>query len=480
VVGAYRVLHQIGAGGMGAVFLAEHVALGRRAALKVLHPEYSMRGDIVARFFNEARAATAINDPGIVQIFDFGVHSDGRAYIVMELLDGEALDRRLEQRGTLGLTGALRIMRQVATTIGAAHARGIVHRDLKPENIFMVRDAEVPGGERPKILDFGIAKLAGQGAGVKTRTSTMMGTPTFMSPEQCRGAGLVDARSDIYALGCVLYMLLTGRPPFDADGPGEIIAMHLREPPRPPSRYRAGIPAAVDQLVLRCLEKDPAARFPSASDLVMAIAMLIGSTPEPAAALARPPAAPAPLRAPTTLSDAAAEHRTVISHRSRAITGGLVAGVIAGLALAIVVARGKHKIAVALADARVAEPANGLDASAPIAATPEPVPADAAPSLAELVTPSVKSTLARFEEWSHAHPGAPCPAVGDVETTVDPWDRPLRITCTEQPSDQIVGVTSDGPDGARHTADDIVSWRLGPEVTDLVRGPRWHAVVRAR
>src|SRR5436190_4389467 len=184
-VGAYRVLRRIGEGGMGSVWLAEHVMLGRRAAIKVLHPELSNRAEIVTRFFNEARAATSIGDPGIVQIFDFGHHSDGSAYIAMELLDGEPLDRRLARHGALGLPEALRIMRQVASTLGAAHARGIVHRDLKPENVFLVRDPEVPGGERAKILDFGIAKLTGDPS-VKTSTSAVMGTPAYMSPEQCR------------------------------------------------------------------------------------------------------------------------------------------------------------------------------------------------------------------------------------------------------------------------------------------------------
>src|SRR5215470_1280095 len=137
-IGAYRVLRQIGEGGMGSVWLAEHIALGRLAALKMLHPEFSNRPAIVTRFFNEARAATAIDDPGIVQIFDFGQHVDGSAYIVMELLEGETLDRRLSRLGRLGVHDALRVMRQIASSLGAAHQRGIVHRDLKPENIFIV------------------------------------------------------------------------------------------------------------------------------------------------------------------------------------------------------------------------------------------------------------------------------------------------------------------------------------------------------
>src|SRR5471032_3193195 len=146
-VGAYRILKRIGAGGMGEVWLAEHALLGRRAAIKLLHPMFSSQPDIVSRFFNEARAATSIADPGIVQIFDFGHHTDGAAYIVMELLDGETLEA-LWRRGVIAVTDALRIMRQVSSSLGAAHARGIVHRDLKPDNIFLVRDPEVPGGER--------------------------------------------------------------------------------------------------------------------------------------------------------------------------------------------------------------------------------------------------------------------------------------------------------------------------------------------
>ncbi len=269
-IGVYRVVRQIGEGGMGAVWLAEHVMLGRHVAIKVLHREASQRPELVQRFFNEAKAATAISDPGIIQIFDFGHHSDGNAYIVMELLDGEPLDHRLRRFGKLPLHAALRILRQDATTLAAAHRRGIIHRDIKPENIFLVRDPEVAGGERTKLLDFGIAKLSTDHR-VKTHTAAVMGTPVFMSPEQCRGAGQVDHRSDLYSLGCVLFTLLTGRPPFDADGVGEVIAMHLREPPPAPSAFLPGLPEAVDELVLRCLSKDREKRYQTGTELAAAI-----------------------------------------------------------------------------------------------------------------------------------------------------------------------------------------------------------------
>src|SRR6185503_3797440 len=165
--------------------LAEHSLLGRPAAIKVLLPELSQKQEIVRRFFNEARAATAIRHPGIVEVYDFGWTPDGAAYIVMERLEGETLARRAA-RARLSWHAALAIGRQIAGALSAAHAKGIIHRDLKPENIFMIRDPEVPGGERIKLLDFGIAKLATGTSNVKTQTSAVMGTPTYMSPEQCK------------------------------------------------------------------------------------------------------------------------------------------------------------------------------------------------------------------------------------------------------------------------------------------------------
>ncbi|MBA3391106.1 MAG: protein kinase [Deltaproteobacteria bacterium] len=302
-IGSYRLLKRIGAGGMGEVWLAEHTLLGRRAAVKLLHPMFSGRAEIVSRFFNEARAATAIADPGIVQIFDFGHHTDGTAYIVMELLEGETLDARWRARSRLAYTEAVRIVRQVAASLGAAHARGIVHRDLKPENIFLVADAEVPGGERAKILDFGIAKL-GAGSNVKTQTSAVMGTPAFMSPEQCRGASLVDARSDVYALGCVLFNLMAGRPPFEADGTGDLIILHVTQPAPRLSSVVPSVPPAVDDLVARCLAKDPAQRYASGTELAVALGGLLGNTnPTLEVSVAQLPAVA--IATPTTLSGSA-------------------------------------------------------------------------------------------------------------------------------------------------------------------------------
>ncbi|MBZ0232189.1 MAG: serine/threonine protein kinase, partial [Deltaproteobacteria bacterium] len=320
IIGGHRILRALGQGGMGAVYLAEHSLLGRRAAVKVLLPSLSSRPEMVTRFFNEARAATAIADPGIVQIYDFGYHTDGSAFIVMELLEGEPLDRRLERLGRLPAVDALRIARQIATTLAAAHARGIIHRDLKPENVFLVRDNEVTSGERVKLLDFGIAKLTGdEHATTKTQTGAIMGTPLYMSPEQCRGAGEVDHRSDIYALGCLLYHLLVGRPPYVGDGIGELLAMHLYETPTPPSVVLPFLGGALDLLVMRCLAKAPAERHADMNEV--------------AAEIGRHLASPASLSSPGEVDIASASSRwqaaTVLSRTPTTLGGAAVAASIA-------------------------------------------------------------------------------------------------------------------------------------------------------
>ena len=256
---------------MGAVYLGEHTLIGRRAAIKVLHRDRSSQRENIERFFTEARATSAIEEPGIVQIYDFGVTPTGTAYLVMEYLEGEPLSARLRRLRLLKPHDAVRITRQIAGSLAAVHALGIVHRDLKPENLFMVRDAEAARGERPKILDFGIAKLGDDvHERFQTRTGAVMGTPAYMSPEQCNDTGKIDHRTDVYSLGCVLFHLLTGRPPFDVEGIGATIAAHLRETAPRPSQMAPHVPAIVDPIVARCLAKRPEDRFATMLELQQA------------------------------------------------------------------------------------------------------------------------------------------------------------------------------------------------------------------
>src|SRR5687768_7180082 len=253
---------------MGMVYRADHVQLGRPAALKMLLPQMSSDPSIVQRFFNEARAASAIDHPGIVEVYDFGTHTDGSAYIVMALLKGESLEARLKRGPMAPLEGATLIV-QALSALAAAHARGIIHRDLKPDNIFLVPNELIAGGTQVKLLDFGIAKLADDKAsGVKTQTGMMIGTPAYMSPEQCMGLADLDHRTDIYSIGCILFHVLCGRPPFLSEhGTGMIIAAQMRDAPADPRTFNPHIPAPLVAIVLRCLEKAPAARYQTAADL---------------------------------------------------------------------------------------------------------------------------------------------------------------------------------------------------------------------
>jgi serine/threonine protein kinase len=371
-LGPYRIVKKLGEGGMGSVYVAQHSLLGRRAAIKVLLPALSSQREIVDRFFNEARATTAVTDPGIVQVFDFGFDAERGAYIVMELLDGESLEARL-RRGAISVADALRLTRQVAGSLAAAHARGIVHRDLKPDNIFIVRDAEAQGGERPKILDFGIAKLsAADGDRTRTRTGMVMGTPIYMSPEQCRGAGAIDHRADIYSLGCVLYHLLAGRPPFDFEGIGEIISAHLREPPTPPSLYAPGLPPAIEGIVLRCLEKNPDDRFASMTELQLACESQLAKISGIGAAtiaISSPPAPPAI----TTMRGAAGETTPVrTSHRGAWLAAAVT--VVAAAAAIVFTLQRSHRDS---ADPTIAAPV--APAAQPSLPPPAPPPAPPPP-----------------------------------------------------------------------------------------------------
>lgn len=299
VVGGYRVTAKLGEGGMGAVYLAEHSVMGRKAAVKILHPSLSSDREMVQRFFNEARAAGSISHPGIVSVFDLGIRDDGSAFIVMNYLEGESLAERLHRKGRFSSDEALAITRQILSALSAAHAKGIVHRDLKPDNIFLVPDADVPGGERIKLLDFGIAKLQADSGPdmVTTRAGALLGTPVYMSPEQCRGAGECDQRTDLYAVGVMLFELLTGRPPFTGTALGDLMAAHMRDAPPTLSEKLGPTSVELETIVATLLAKAPEDRFPSGE---MAIATIDSANFGVLTSGVRPPTQAADAQLPTT------------------------------------------------------------------------------------------------------------------------------------------------------------------------------------
>ena len=256
VFGGYRLVTQLRSGGMGTVYYAEHPVIGRRAAVKILRPEVAQNPQVVARFLTEARAVNDIRHPNVVEITDIGV-SEGLHYIVMSFLEGETLGERLERDRVLDEASAIRIVRQVASALGAAHERGNVHY---PDYV--------------KVLDFGIAKLIGDQASPEshlTEGGTVVGTPAYMSPEQCRARGELDHRSDIYSLGVMLYQMLVGQVPFRALSITDVLIAHVQEKPVPPIEINPKLSIHLNAAILRALEKDPGRRFSSMRELRDAI-----------------------------------------------------------------------------------------------------------------------------------------------------------------------------------------------------------------
>ncbi len=271
----YRVEGRIGQGGMGVVYRAKHVMLDKVLALKVLRSDMASDQESVQRFINEARAASSIGHPNIVDISDFGTLPNGAVYFAMEYLDGEPLSDVIDDSGGIEAPRAVHILTQIASALAAAHAQGITHRDLKPDNILTVRK----GGDDSfvKVLDFGIAKVAGA-RNKLTRTGMVFGTPDYMAPEQAAGEP-VDARTDVYALGVIAYELCTGEVPFKADTFVGVVTKHMREAPKPPSEWSAHFAKqfkGFEPVIMKALEKKPGKRYPSMHAFIDALHRVCG------------------------------------------------------------------------------------------------------------------------------------------------------------------------------------------------------------
>jgi serine/threonine protein kinase len=252
---------------MGVVYLAEHPVIGKKVALKAIHPELSRNAEVVSRFVTEAKSVNQIGHEHIVDIADFGTTPGGEFYFIMEYLQGEALSDRLKREGRLDPTRAMVIGAQIADALDASHEHGIIHRDLKPENIFLV----ARGGQKDfvKVLDFGLAKLTQTEEKVshKTRAGSVMGTPYYMAPEQCEGKQEIDHRADIYSLGVLMFEMLTGKVPFGGDGYGEIIVKHITMPPPSVRSLVPELSPEIDLILFRALAKDRTQRFQTMGEL---------------------------------------------------------------------------------------------------------------------------------------------------------------------------------------------------------------------
>jgi serine/threonine-protein kinase len=384
-LGNYQITSVIGEGGMGTVYLGEHRTLRRKAAVKVLKRQYAADANMVKRFVEEARAASAVAHPNIVDIHDVGTLVDGLPFMLMEYLNGESLGRRLARVGRLSPSEARSIVIQASSALEAVHDRGVVHRDLKPDNLFLVPDSLVPGGERVKVLDFGVAKLRGDlsGGGVNTRSGTLLGTPHYMSPEQCRGLNdLIDARTDIYALGVILYEMLCGEAPFQAPSLGDLVVLHITTPPPRPTVKAPDMPPEMERAILRALEKSPDDRFQTMADFRRALGTISVETmvgaPARALRASDRPTTPAGMPATTTLSGTAGETLRVSFYRRAPF---VIAGAAVVVALAGVLALSRGRAPTGSNAILVAPPApapSPVVAPPPVAA-PAPQPVETTP-----------------------------------------------------------------------------------------------------
>lgn len=278
----YRIVRELGRGAFGIVYLAEHEVMGREVALKVLQAQHASSIGALHRFLGEGQAIASVRSPHIAQVFDAGITPDGRAFIAMERLVGEDLAQHLRTHAPIGVEAAVDIARQILAALAAAHRASVVHRDLKPANVFLVRDAS--GRGQVKVLDFGISKFVHPEREPLTLTGAMLGTPQYMAPEQLENARDVDGRADLYAVGSVLYEMLTQALPFEASSLAALVAAKLTDAPRPLGPRAPHLPHALVAVVERALSREADARFRTAEEMDHALALAMAPAPLPATA----------------------------------------------------------------------------------------------------------------------------------------------------------------------------------------------------
>jgi serine/threonine-protein kinase len=284
-VSNYEIRRLIGEGGMGSVYLAQHPVSGRKAAVKILRRAFAEDEALVAKFIEEAQAVNALRHPHIVDLHEVGRTEEGLPYLLMEYLEGETLRDRLRRQSHLPLADVMTLVAPLASALGAAHGKKIVHADLKPENVFLALDGD--GTQRVQVLDFGVARLRGD-----------MGTAVYLAPEQCRSPKVqLDGRTDVYALGTILYEMLCGRPPFQGEGRSDVLMMQRLLQPAPPRSLLPELSRAVEAALLRALSKSPVERFPDMKALVGALEAAAAAPPEPR--VVDPATTPAPSGTPT-------------------------------------------------------------------------------------------------------------------------------------------------------------------------------------
>jgi tRNA A-37 threonylcarbamoyl transferase component Bud32 len=406
VADRYRIIRKLGEGGMGAVYLAEHVVIEKKFALKVLAPELARRSDLVARFLQEARSASRIGHENVIDIMDFGQSPEGLVYIAMEFLDGKDLGEIVRRKGAMEWSQARGIVLQICRALRAAHDKGIVHRDMKPENIFLIAREGQP--HFVKILDFGIAKVMGLDPNGPrlTRTGMIFGTPEYMAPEQAEGKD-TDHRADIYAVGCILYHLITGQTPFIAESFMTMLTKHLMEEPVPPSARRPDLPITpdMDALVLKALEKERDKRWQSMAELLEAVAACAGPETAPA------PRAPNGQTVEMGGAHAQVAVRVVRPQETARVSPRAVDSALAGSEAPSEAAPAKHGKTIALVAAGVVlggAIAAWLALSSGKKPTPVAVPAVVAPAVpAAVVPPPVAPVAAPSPAAAAAMPESP-------------------------------------------------------------------------